>query len=50
MSHPETKTVEIPFVKKSESDLPRIKLTYNNNNIQQQQKMKNFLCMIILDI
>ena len=28
MSHPETKTVEIPFVKKSESDLQRIKLTY----------------------
>ena len=28
MSHPETKTVEIPVVKKSESDLQRIKLTY----------------------
>ena len=30
MSHPETKTVEILFVKKSESDLQRIKLTYYN--------------------
>ena len=30
MSHSETKTVEIPFVKKSESDLPRIELTYYN--------------------
>ena len=28
MSLPETKTVEIPFVKKSESDLQRIKLIY----------------------
>ena len=28
MSHPETKTIEIPFVKKNESDLPKIKLTY----------------------
>ena len=47
MSHPETKTVEIPFVKKSESDLQRIKLTYYNTITK---RMKTFLCMIILSI
>ena len=31
MSHPETKTIEIPFVKKNESDLPKIKLTFFKN-------------------
>ena len=31
MSHTETKIIEIPFVKKSESDLPKIKLTYSNS-------------------
>ena len=30
MSHPETKTVEIPFLKKNESDLPRIKFSSCN--------------------
>ena len=37
MSHPETKTVEIPFVKKNKSDLPRIKLTYFNTIIKQNE-------------
>ena len=36
MSHPETKTVEILFVKKNESDLPKI--TYLFILTQQQQK------------
>ena len=31
MSHPETKTIEIPFVQKNESDLPKMKLTFFNN-------------------
>ena len=35
MSHPETKTIEIPFVKKNESDLPKIKLTYFNSTIKK---------------
>ena len=35
MSHPETKTVEIPFVKKNESDLPKIKLTYFNTTTKK---------------
>ena len=35
MSHPETKTNEIPFVKKNESDLPKIKLTYFNSTIKK---------------
>ena len=38
MSHPETKAVEIPFVKKSESDLPRIKLTYNNTTTTKNEE------------
>ena len=32
MSHSETKTVEIPFVKKKESDLPKLKFTYFNTS------------------
>ena len=47
MSHPETKTFQIPFGKKNESDLPKLKLTYFNTSIK---KMKASLCMIILDI
>ena len=35
MSHPEAKTIEIPFVKKNESDLPKIKLTYFNSTIKK---------------
>ena len=35
MSHPETKTNEILFVKKNESDLPKIKLTYFNSTIKK---------------
>ena len=40
ISNPETKTVEIPFVKKNESDLPRIKLTYYNFSTE---KNENFI-------
>ena len=35
MSHPETKTVQIPFVKKSKSDLPKLKLTYFNTSTKK---------------
>ena len=44
MSHPETKTIEILFVKKNESDLPKIKLTYFNTTTT---KMKTLLYMIL---
>ena len=37
MSHPETKTIEIPFVKKNESDLPKIKLTYFNSTTTKNE-------------
>ena len=40
MSNPETKTIEIPFVKKSESDLPKLKFTYFNT---QTKKIEDFL-------
>ena len=39
MSHPERKTIEISFVKKSESDLPKIKFIYFNTSTK---KTKNF--------
>ena len=45
MSHPETKSVPIPFVKKSQPDLPKIKLTYFT---PQPQKMKILLYMIFI--
>ena len=40
ISNPETKTVKIPFAKKNESDLPRIKLTYYNFSTK---KNENFI-------
>ena len=43
MSHPETKAVQIPFVKKNELDLPKLKLTYFNTSTK---KMKTFLCRL----
>ena len=39
ISNPETKTITIPFIKKNESDLPKIKLTYFNTS---SKKMKIF--------
>ena len=48
MSHPETKTIEIPFVKNSESDLPKIKFTYFNTSTKKTPK--TFLFMILLGI
>ena len=32
ISHPETKSIEIPFVKKNETELPKKKLTFLNTN------------------
>ena len=37
MSHPETKTIGIPFVKKNEPDLPEIKLTYFNSTTKKNE-------------
>ena len=37
MSHPETKAVQIPFVKKNESDLPKLKLTYFNTSTKKNE-------------
>ena len=37
MSHPERKTMKVPFVKKNESDLPKINLTYYNTNTKKSQ-------------
>ena len=48
MSHPETKTIEIPFVKKNESDLPKIKLTYFNSTATK--KMRTFSYIILSGI
>ena len=40
ISHPETNTITIPFVKKNKSDLPKLKLTYFNTTTK---RMKIFL-------
>ena len=37
ISNSETKTVKIPFVKKDESDLPKIKLTYFNKTTEKNE-------------
>ena len=39
ISHPETNTITIPFVKNNESDLPKLKLLYFNTS---SKKMKIF--------
>ena len=40
MSNPETKTIKIPFVKKSKSDLAKLKFTYFDT---QTKKIEDFL-------
>ena len=47
ISNPETATIRIPFQKKNESDLRKLKLTYFNTTTK---KMKIFYCIIIWDI
>ena len=37
ISNPETKTLLLPFVKKDESDLPKIKLTYFNTTTKKMR-------------
>ena len=37
ISHPEMLTVKIPFVKKNETDLPKLKLTYFNTNAEKNE-------------
>ena len=41
ISNPETKTLLLPFVKKDESDLSKIKLTYFNTTTKKKKKKKN---------
>ena len=43
----ETKTIKIPFIKKNEADLPRIKITYFNMTLKKQ---KNLKCTTIFSI
>ena len=40
MSNPETKTVEIAFVKKNESDLPKLKFQYFNTTTKKNEKFE----------
>ena len=40
ISHPETLTVKIPFVKKNKTDLPKLKLTYFNTNAEKNEDLK----------
>ena len=47
ISHPETNSIEIPFVKKNETELPKKKLTFL---IQPLKKMKILHFMTMLDI
>ena len=37
ISHPEIKSIEIPFVKKNETELPKKKLTFFNTNTQKTE-------------
>ena len=37
ISHPETLSVKIPFVKKNETDLPKLKLTYFNTSTEKNE-------------
>ena len=39
MSNPETKTIKISFVKKNETDVPKIKLTYFNSTTQKNEDL-----------
>ena len=47
ISHPETNSIKIPFVKKNETELPKKKLTFL---IQPLKKMKILHFMTMLDI
>ena len=37
ISHPETNSIKIPFVKKNETELPKKKLTFFNTNTQKNE-------------
>ena len=39
ISHPETNTITIPFVKKNKSDLPKLKLLYFNTSSKKKMKI-----------
>ena len=46
ISNPETKTLLLPFVKKDESDLSKIKLTYfNTTEKKKKKKRRRFLLL-----
>ena len=40
----ETKTKKIPFIKKNEADLPRIKITYFNTTLKKTEELKIHYC------
>ena len=42
ISHPETKSIEIPFVKKNETELPKKKLTFFNTSTKKTPKILYF--------
>ena len=50
ISNTEIKTVEIPFVKKNESDLSRIKLTYYNSITKKTRTFQSTIISNILKI
>ena len=37
ISHPETNSLEIPFIKKNETELPKTKLTFFNTTTQKEE-------------
>ena len=43
ISNLETKSIQIPLIKKSEADLPRIKLTYFNTSTKKYEEIYDYL-------
>ena len=42
ISHPETKSIQIPLIKKSEDDLAQIKSTYFNTSTKKYEEFKTY--------
>ena len=47
ISHTETNTVQNPFVKKSESDLPKLKFEYYNTSSKKMKYLKPMTILVI---
>ena len=47
ISHTETNTVQNPFVKKSESDLPKLKFEYYNTSAKKMKYLKPMTILVI---